>query len=135
MSQEEKKANEAALDQYRLGWASGDTSIILGISNKNTFNLYRVTENDPVYPDRFPLFFDQFKKAAETASGKPYAMRFPNIIHREVDGTYYESADWVVDGYDRGSYWRCARNGTILWDMITSAPTAPTQEYNSTVKS
>ena len=84
MTEAEKKSNEAALDKYRLGWASGNTNIILDICNKNTFNFYWVTDNDPVYPDRFPQFFDDFKKAAEAACGKPYSMRFPNIIHREV---------------------------------------------------
>ena len=84
LSKAEKEANQEALDQYRLGWASGNTTIILGVTNKPTFNFYWVTDNDPVYTDRFPKFFDDFKKAAETASGKPYSMRFPNIIHREV---------------------------------------------------
>ena len=31
------KANEAALDGYRLGWASGDTDAILGVFT-NKFN-------------------------------------------------------------------------------------------------
>ena len=37
-----------------------------------------------------------------------------------MDGTYYEAADWVVDGYDRGVYWLCARDGRVLWDTATT---------------
>ena len=84
LSKAEVYANKLALERYREGWATGDHSIILGVTNKPTFNFYWVTDNDPVYTDRFPTFFDDFMKAAETASGKPYSMRFPNIIHREV---------------------------------------------------
>jgi len=116
----QKKANKEALDLYRLGWASGDHTIILGVTNVPTFNFFWVTDNDPVYGERFPEFFAAFKKASEDATGKPYFMRFDNVIHREIDGTYYEAADWIVDGYDRGVYWLCARDGLVLWDTATT---------------
>merc|ERR1712168_1477758 len=111
LSEAEKKANEDALDQYRLGWASGNHTIILDITNSPTFNFYWVTDNDPVYADRFPTFFDDFKKAAETASGKPYSMRFPNIIHR-------------------GVYWLCARDGQVLWDTATTGRVVGVEHKN-----
>jgi len=123
-------ANKLALERYREGWATGDHNIILGVTNKPTFNFYWVTDNDAVYADRFPKFFNNFKKAAERASGRPYSMRFPNIIHREVDGVYYEAADWVVDGYDRGVYWLCARDGRILWDTATTGKVVGAEHHN-----
>ena len=84
LTEAQKNANMEALNLYRLGWGSGDHTIILGVTNSPTFNFYWVTETDPVYGDRFPTFFGNFKREAEEASGKPYSMRFDNIIHREV---------------------------------------------------
>ena len=46
-----------------------------------------------------------------------------NILLLQVEGTYYEVADWVVDGYDRGSYWLSVRDGLITWDMSTTGKT------------
>eukprot|EP00090_Calanus_glacialis_P030795 TRINITY_DN50050_c0_g1_i1.p1 TRINITY_DN50050_c0_g1~~TRINITY_DN50050_c0_g1_i1.p1 ORF type:complete len:161 (-),score=26.16 TRINITY_DN50050_c0_g1_i1:66-503(-) len=120
LTEAQKNANMEALNLYRLGWGSGDHTIILGVTNSPTFNFYWVTETDPVYGDRFPTFFGNFKREAEEASGKPYSMRFDNIIHREINGTYYEAADWIVDGYDRGVYWLCAKDGLVLWDTATT---------------
>ena len=45
-----------------------------------------------------------------------------------MDGTYYEAADWVVDGYDRGVYWLCARDGRVLWDTATTGRVVGLQE-------
>ena len=75
-----------ALDLYRLGWASGDHTIILGVTNVPTFNFYWVNDDEAHHGDKFPEFFESFKKASEDATGKPYFMRFDNIIHREVSG-------------------------------------------------
>ena len=64
-----------------------------------------------------------------------YFMQFDNIIHRQVKdiliGTHvniaeqigdilYEAADWIVDGYDRGSYFNAAQDGQVIWDMATT---------------
>ena len=53
-------------------------------------------------------------------------MKFANIIHRQVrdmvgddddnistqiGDTLYEAADWIVDGFDRGSYLNAAKDG------------------------
>jgi hypothetical protein len=48
-------------------------------------------------------------------------MAFDSIIHKEIDGTLFEAADWIIDGYARGSYFNNARNGKVLWDMATQA--------------
>ena len=50
----------------------------------------------------------------------------------QVEGIYYEAADWVVDGYDRGVYWLCAKDGKILWDTATTGKevgAAPSQYH------
>ena len=108
-----------ALDQYRLGWADGDTSIILGICTRS-FNFTWVPDNLVVSRRDFPDFFDDFKDQAETTSGNDYYMRFENIIHRQIGDILYEAADWVVDGFDRGSYFNAARDGLVIWDMATT---------------
>jgi len=124
----EKTANIEVLDKYRDAWAKGDTSAIMKCVNSSTFNFYWVTENLPVYADKFPEFYNNFKKTIEKATGEPYTMRFPNIMHREVEGTYYEVADWVVDGYDRGSYWLSVKDGLIVWDSSTTGKTVGEDE-------
>ena len=47
-----------------------------------------------------------------------------------MDGTYYEAADWVVDGYDRGVYWLCARDGRVLWDTATTGRVVGVENKN-----
>ena len=65
-------------------------------------------------------------------------MRFDNIIHRQVRSEYiasdedvddnsaqvgdttYEAADWIVEGFDRGSYFNAARGGKVIWDIATT---------------
>eukprot|EP00092_Neocalanus_flemingeri_P016728 GFUD01018091.1.p2 GENE.GFUD01018091.1~~GFUD01018091.1.p2 ORF type:complete len:172 (+),score=51.87 GFUD01018091.1:54-569(+) len=113
------KANEAALDGYRLGWATGDTDIIIGVVT-DTFNFTWVPEDDVVSKDRFPSFFGDFKANAEADGRAKYFMRFANIIHRQIGDTLYEAADWIVDGFDRGSYFNAARDGKVIWDMATT---------------
>jgi len=114
------RENEKALDTYREGWANGNTDLILSIVNKDTFNFTWVPDNDEVSPGRFPNFFGDFVSASEKASGKNYYMKFDNIIHRRIGDTLYEAADWIVDGFDRGSYFNAARDGLVIWDMATT---------------
>ena len=80
----QKTANIEVLDKYRDAWEKGDTSAILNCTNPSTFNFYWVTDNLPVYYDGFSKFYNNFKRTIEKATGKPYTMRFPNIMHREV---------------------------------------------------
>jgi hypothetical protein len=77
------KANKAALDGYRLGWASGDTDIILGVCT-DTFNFTWVPEDDVVSRRRFPVFFANFMAESEKDGRAKYFMQFDNIIHRQV---------------------------------------------------
>ena len=77
------KANEAALDGYRLGWASGDTDVILGVCT-DTFNFTWVPEDDVVSRLRFPVFFANFMAESEKDGRAEYFMQFDNIIHRQV---------------------------------------------------
>ena len=39
----------------------------------------------------------------------------------EIDGLLYEAADWITDGFQRGSYFNSAKNGAVTWDMATMA--------------
>ena len=78
-----KSTNEDALDGYRLGWATGDTDVILGVST-DTFNFTWVPDKDVVSRDRFPSFFEDFRANAEADGRGKYFMRFDNIIHRQV---------------------------------------------------
>ena len=119
-----ERKNEAALDRYRLGWAAGDTDIIIGVVT-DTFNFTWVPDNDVVSKARFPSFFEEFKANAEADGRAKYLMRFDNIIHRQVrfmidyddvdistqiGEILYEAADWIVDGFDRGSYFDAAKD-------------------------
>ena len=128
------KSNEAALDGYRLGWASGDTDVILGVCT-DTFNFTWVPEDDVVSRLRFPVFFANFMADSEKDGRAEYFMQFDNIIHRQVRDIFivahvdidaqigdilYEAADWIVDGYDRGSYFNAAQDGQVIWDMATT---------------
>ena len=70
-----------------------------------------------------------------TDGREKYFIQFDNIIHRQVrdliinahndipeqiGDTLYEAADWIVDGYDRGSYFNAAKDGKVIWDMATT---------------
>merc|ERR1719186_2004637 len=113
------KANKDALDGYRLGWATGDTDIIIGVVT-DTFNFTWVPDKEVVSKARFPAFFFSFKSKAEENGRAKYFMRFDNIIHRQIGDTLYEAADWIVDGFDRGSYFNAAKDGKVIWDMATT---------------
>merc|ERR1711894_182144 len=113
--------DKQALDLYRLGWATGDVEIILSSINKSTFTFTWVPDDNAVSPRDFPEFFKTFMKNAEKASNKKYFMAFDNIIHREVDGALYEAADWIVEGFGRGTYFNTAKNGRVTWDMATQS--------------
>ena len=114
-------SDKQALDLYRLGWATGDVEIILSSINKSTFTFTWVPDDNAVSPRDFPEFFKTFMKNAEKASNKKYFMAFDNIIHREVDGALYEAADWIVEGFGRGTYFNTAKNGRVTWDMATQS--------------
>eukprot|EP00092_Neocalanus_flemingeri_P061551 GFUD01074035.1.p1 GENE.GFUD01074035.1~~GFUD01074035.1.p1 ORF type:complete len:141 (+),score=42.70 GFUD01074035.1:59-481(+) len=111
--------NDDALDGYRLGWATGDTDIIIGVVT-DTFNFTWVPDKEVVSKARFPAFFFSFKSNAEADGRAKYFMRFDNIIHRQIGDTLYEAADWIVDGFDRGSYFNAAKDGRVIWDMATT---------------
>lgn len=76
-------SNNDALDGYRLGWATGDTDIIIGVVT-DTFNFTWVPDNEVVSKARFPAFFFSFKSEAEEDGRPKYFMKFANIIHRQV---------------------------------------------------
>merc|ERR1711936_817561 len=84
-------------------------------------HLHLVPDDNAVSPRDFPEFFKTFMKNAEKASNKKYFMAFDNIIHREVDGALYEAADWIVEGFGRGTYFNTAKNGRVTWDMATQS--------------
>merc|ERR1712073_82684 len=85
------------------------------------FTFTWVPDDNAVSPRDFPEFFKTFMKNAEKASNKKYFMAFDNIIHREVDGALYEAADWIVEGFGRGTYFNTAKNGRVTWDMATQS--------------
>ena len=56
-------------------------------------------------------------------------MKFDNIIHRQIRDIFiiphadtaeqiwdilYKAADWIVDGFDRGSYFNAAQNVNVI---------------------
>merc|ERR1712111_239623 len=115
-----KQINEAALQNYRDGWAVGDSDVILAKS-PDSFT-WLPANNQVVSKAEFPAFFTQFMRDAEAETGVRYKMRFANIIHRTVGYTTFEAAEWIVDGYDRGVYFNAAEHGDLIWDMATTEP-------------
>eukprot|EP00092_Neocalanus_flemingeri_P004532 GFUD01004882.1.p1 GENE.GFUD01004882.1~~GFUD01004882.1.p1 ORF type:complete len:231 (+),score=59.34 GFUD01004882.1:92-784(+) len=113
------KANQAALDEYRLGWATGDTDIIFGVVT-DTFNFTWVPDNDVVSKARFPSFLSDFITLSESDGRAKFFQTYDNIIQKQVGDTLYEAADWIVAGYDRGSYLNAAKEGKVIWDIATT---------------
>ena len=113
--------NTQALDRYRLGWATGDIQIIMSVVNNSTYAFTWVPDQNEVSAADFPQFFEKFMADAEAKTNKKYFMVFDSIIHREINGFLYEAADWIVEGFARGSYFNTARNGRVIWDMATQA--------------
>ena len=111
--------NTQALDRYRLGWATGDTQIIMNVVNNATFTFTWVPDQNEVSAADFPQFFEKFMADAEAKTNKKYFMVFDSIIHREINGFLYEAGDWIVEGFARGSYFSTARNGKVNWEMAT----------------
>jgi len=117
-----RRLNEDALDNYRDGWAVGDSDIILAKSPGTFTFTWLPSNNQVVSKEDFPAFFAQFMKDAEAVTNQTYKMRFANVIHRTIDDTTFEAAEWIVDGYDRGVYFNAARHGFLVWDMATTEP-------------
>ena len=111
--------NKQALDRYRLGWASGDIQIIMDVVNNSSFTFTWVPENNVVTAEDFPQFFEQTIHDVEATTNKKYLMAFDSIIQRDVSGSLFETADWIIEGFARGSYFSSARNGVVTWDMAT----------------
>ena len=111
--------NRQAMDRYRLGWATGDTQIIMNVVNNATFTFTWVPDQNEVSAADFPQFFEKFMADIEAKTNKKYFMVFDSIIHREINGFLYEAGDWIVEGFARGSYFSTARNGRVNWEMAT----------------
>ena len=88
----------------------------------------------PQSEDKFPSFLQEFKASVEE-DGTKFYMKHVNIIHRQVrdvigdddviisvqiGDTLCEAADWIVDGFDRGSYFIAAKDGKVIWEMATN---------------
>merc|ERR1712062_573273 len=103
------------------GWFQFEDGVWTRVNDPDSKTVTWVPDDNAVSPRDFPEFFKTFMKNAEKASNKKYFMAFDNIIHREVDGALYEAADWIVEGFGRGTYFNTAKNGRVTWDMATQS--------------
>merc|ERR1712244_36750 len=66
-------------------------------------------------------FYSQFKGDALARTGW-YNVTFYNFIQWEEGTQLYESAQWVVDGYDSGDYTLMVDNGLLKWGRTQKLP-------------
>merc|ERR1711936_1024605 len=55
-------SDRRALTKYRLGWATGDTEIIMSVVNNASYTFTWLPNNNVVSARDFPQFFEGFKK-------------------------------------------------------------------------
>ena len=99
----EKDLDMKTLTTYRDGWASGDTDKIMSVVQKETYIFTWVPANDQVKTERFPEFFEAFKKNAEAVSGNKFLIKWSNMIQRKEGDVIYELGDWFIEGFTRGT--------------------------------
>merc|ERR1711892_1055846 len=114
-------SNEEVLDLYRLGFAAGDIDSIIGVVGAlHTFSFIWVPENKVFSKSTLPAFFSSFKSNVENNTDTEFFMKFDNIIQRQIGDTLYEVGDWIVEGFDRGSFIHGAREGRVVSDTATT---------------
>ena len=42
------------------------------------------------------------------------------FLHIKVGDIIYEAGDWIVDGFDRGTYMAAASRGQVMWDIVNN---------------
>merc|ERR1711902_439711 len=97
------RINRASTDVTVEGWMRGETSIIGAHADEKNF-------------------FDTFKAGSFEATGW-YNVTFYNFIEWEEDTRMYQTAEWIVDGFDGGVYSFMVDNGLAKWGRINNKMT------------
>ena len=42
------------------------------------------------------------------------------FLHLKVGDIIYEAGDWIVDGFDRGTFMAAASRGQVMWDIVNN---------------
>merc|ERR1712079_954993 len=108
------RINKASIDVCLEGWLRGEASIIGAHADQENFYFEWVPTGERSPFKEFPAFYDQFKGDALARTGW-YNVTFYNFIQWEEGTQLYESAQWVVDGYDSGDYTLMVDNGLLKW--------------------
>ena len=114
-------SDSEALTKYRLGWATGDTEIIMSVVNNASYTFTWLPNNNVVSARDFPQFFEGFKNSIVSVTNQKFFLVFDNMIQRKINGALYEAGDWIVDGFGRGTYFNIAKNGLVSWEIATQS--------------
>merc|ERR1712156_911673 len=116
-----RRINKASIDVCLEGWLRGEASIIGAHADQENFYFEWVPTGDRYPFAEFPAFYNQFKGDALERTGW-YNVTFYNFIQWEEGTQLYESAQWVVDGYDSGDYTLMVDNGLLKWGRTQKLP-------------
>jgi len=116
------RINRASTDVTVEGWMRGETSIIGAHADEKNFFMEFVATGARFSFLGFQDFFDTFKAGSFEATGW-YNVTFYNFIEWEEDTRMYQTAEWIVDGFDGGVYSFMVDNGLAKWGRINNKMT------------
>jgi len=125
-----RRINKASIDVCLEGWLRGEASIIGAHADQENFYFEWVPTGDRYPFAEFPAFYNQFKGDALERTGW-YNVTFYNFIQWEEGTQLYESAQWVVDGYDSGDYTLLVDDGLLKWGRTQKLPYLTGETFQS----
>merc|ERR1719219_3199946 len=120
------RINRASTDVTVEGWMRGETSIIGAHADEKNFFMEFVATGARFSFLGFQDFFDTFKDSAFEKTGW-YNVTFYNFIEWEEDTRMYQTAQWILDGFDGGLYSFMSEKGLAKRARIGRFPANNTQ--------
>ena len=116
------QSNKATQVLLRSYWTLGDASLIATLVRKEGFTftwLPGTPKEDIISKDTFGAWFNNLMAEAAAkggpALGSGVFMLFQNVVQRQVGDTSIEFGEWIVEGFQKGTYMNVVKDNQVQW--------------------
>ena len=116
------RSNKATQKLLRSYWTLGDASLIATLVREEGFTftwLPGTAQKDIITRNTFGTWFNNLM-AQGAANGGPALgsgvfMLFQNVVQRQVGDSSVEFGEWIVEGFQQGTYMNVVKNNEVQW--------------------
>ena len=116
------RSNKATQELLRSYWTLGDASLIATLVRKEGFTwtwLPGTPQEEIITRNTFGAWFNDLM-AQGAAKGGPALgsgvfMLFQNVVQRQVGDTSIEFGEWIVEGFQKGTYMNVVKENQVQW--------------------